>query len=98
MYGLVNEVHRELAAARLAGHPHRGGDSQGDVSVGSEDESTLPELVHQEIWTWPLIHHALTVLITRAAEAADLDHDRVSFTRVPAHRLPYHDRYGGLSP
>lgn len=44
--------------------------------------SRLPELVHQEIWAWLLVHHALTALITRAAEAADLDPDRVSFTRV----------------
>ena len=29
-----------------------------------------------------LVHHALSALITRAAEAADLDPDRVSFTRV----------------
>lgn len=44
--------------------------------------SRLPELVHQEIWAWLLVHHALSALITRAAEAADLDPDRVSFTRV----------------
>jgi hypothetical protein len=44
--------------------------------------SRLPELVHQELWAWLLVHHALTALITRAAEAADLDPDRVSFTRV----------------
>lgn len=44
--------------------------------------SKLPELVYQEIWAWLLVHHALTALITRAAEAADLDPDRVSFTRV----------------
>jgi Insertion element 4 transposase N-terminal len=44
--------------------------------------SRLPELVYQEIWAWLLVHHALTALITRAAEAADLDPDRVSFTRV----------------
>ncbi len=44
--------------------------------------SRLPELVHQEIWAWLLVHHALSVLITRAAQAADLDPDRVSFTRV----------------
>lgn len=29
-----------------------------------------------------LVHHATSDLITRAAEAADLDPDRVSFTRV----------------
>jgi hypothetical protein len=44
--------------------------------------SRLPELVHQEIWAWLLVHHAVSDLITRAAEAADLDPDRVSFTRV----------------
>ncbi|MGH3785189.1 MAG: IS4 family transposase [Pseudonocardiaceae bacterium] len=44
--------------------------------------SKLPELVHQEIWAWLLVHHATSDLITRAAEAADLDPDRISFTRV----------------
>jgi hypothetical protein len=44
--------------------------------------SRLPELVHQEIWAWLLVHHALSVLISRAADAADLDPDRISFTRV----------------
>lgn len=44
--------------------------------------SRLPELVVQEIWAWLLVHHALCALNTRAAEAADLDPDRISFTRV----------------
>jgi len=44
--------------------------------------SRLPELVHQEIWAWLLVHYAISVLITRAAQAADLDPDPVSFTRV----------------
>jgi hypothetical protein len=44
--------------------------------------SRLPDLVHQEIWTWLIVHYAIAVLITRAAEAADLDPDRISFTRV----------------
>jgi hypothetical protein len=42
----------------------------------------LPELVHQEIWAWLIVHHALSALITQAAEAANLDPDRVSFTRA----------------
>ena len=37
----------------------------------------LPELVHQEIWAWLLVHHAISVLITCAAEATDIDPDRV---------------------
>ncbi len=44
--------------------------------------SRLPDLVHQEIWAWLIVHHAISVLTSRAAEAADLDPDRVSFTRV----------------
>jgi hypothetical protein len=44
--------------------------------------SRLPELVYQEIWAWLLVHHALSALISRAADAADLDPDRISFTRV----------------
>jgi hypothetical protein len=42
--------------------------------------SRLPDLVHQEIWAWLIVHHALAALITQAAGAADLDPDRVSFT------------------
>jgi hypothetical protein len=44
--------------------------------------SRLPELVIQEIWAWLLVHYALSVLGARAAEAADLDPDRISYTRV----------------
>ncbi|MGH3781411.1 MAG: IS4 family transposase [Pseudonocardiaceae bacterium] len=44
--------------------------------------SRLPQLVYQEIWAWLLVHHALSALISRAADAADLDPDRISFTRV----------------
>ena len=44
--------------------------------------SRLPDLVHQEIWAWLLLHHALSALISQAATAADLDPDRISFTRV----------------
>lgn len=44
--------------------------------------SRLPDLVHQEIWAWLTVHYAITVLISRAAEAADIDPDRISFTRV----------------
>ena len=44
--------------------------------------SRLPDLVHQEIWAWLIVHHAIAALITRAAEAADTDPDRIGFTRV----------------
>jgi hypothetical protein len=44
--------------------------------------SRLPDLVRQEIWAWLTVHYALAVLIAHAAEAADLDPDRISFTRT----------------
>jgi len=44
--------------------------------------SRLPDLVHQEIWAWMIVHYAIAVLISRAAEAADIDPDRISFTRT----------------
>jgi hypothetical protein len=44
--------------------------------------SRLPDLVRQEIWAWLSVHYALAVLVARAAEAADLDPDRISFTRT----------------
>ncbi|WNV87642.1 IS4 family transposase [Umezawaea sp. Da 62-37] len=44
--------------------------------------SRLPDLVHQEIWAWLIVHHAITALMARAAEAADLDPDRLSYTGV----------------
>jgi len=44
--------------------------------------SRLPDLARQEIWAWLSVHYALAVLVARAAEAVDLDPDRISFTRT----------------
>jgi hypothetical protein len=44
--------------------------------------SRLPELARQEIWAWLSVHYALAVLVARAAEAADMDPDRISYTRT----------------
>lgn len=44
--------------------------------------SRLPDLVRQEIWAWLSVHYALAVLIARAAESADMDPDRISYTRT----------------
>ena len=44
--------------------------------------SELPDLVYQEIWAWFIVQYAMAALITRAAEAADLDPDRLSYTRT----------------
>jgi hypothetical protein len=44
--------------------------------------SRLPDLVHQEIWAYLIVHHAISALIAHASAAADLDPDRISFTRT----------------
>lgn len=44
--------------------------------------SKLPDLVHQEIWAWLTVHYAIAVVVARAAEAAEADPDRISFTRA----------------
>jgi hypothetical protein len=44
--------------------------------------SRLPDLVHQEIWAWLIVHHAISALTVKAAEVAECDPDRISFTRA----------------
>ncbi|MCX4097605.1 IS4 family transposase [Nocardia sp. alder85J] len=46
---------------------------------GAVLQSKSPELVHQEIWAWLTVHYAIAAVMARAAEAADLDPDRISF-------------------
>lgn len=43
--------------------------------------SKLPELVRQEIWALLLTHYAIRHLMNEAADTADIDPDRLSFTR-----------------
>jgi hypothetical protein len=44
--------------------------------------SRLPDLVHQEIWAYLIVHHAISELTARASAAADLDPDRISFAKA----------------
>ncbi len=44
--------------------------------------SRLPDLVHQEIWAYLIVHHAISALTARASAAADLDPDRISFAKA----------------
>ena len=41
--------------------------------------SRLPDLVHQEIWAYLIVCHAISALIAKASAAADLDPDHISF-------------------
>ncbi len=42
--------------------------------------SRLPDLVHQEIWAYLIVCHAISALIAKASAAADLDPDHISDT------------------
>jgi Insertion element 4 transposase N-terminal/Transposase DDE domain len=44
--------------------------------------SRSPDMVRQEIYGYLLAHHAISTLICRAATEADIDPDRVKFTRT----------------
>lgn len=44
--------------------------------------SRLPDLVHQEIWSYLIVHHAISALTAKASAAADLDPDRISFAKA----------------
>ena len=44
--------------------------------------SKTPELVRQEFWGLLLAHYAIRVLMTEAADTAELDPDRLSFIRT----------------
>jgi hypothetical protein len=44
--------------------------------------SRLPDLVIQEIWAYLIVHHAISELTARAAAAADLDPDQISFAKA----------------
>jgi hypothetical protein len=44
--------------------------------------SRLPDLARQEIWAWLSVHYAVAALVARAAEAVDIDPDRISYTRA----------------
>jgi len=42
----------------------------------------LPDLVHQELWAYLIVHHAISALTAKASAAADLDPDRISFAKA----------------
>jgi hypothetical protein len=44
--------------------------------------SRLPDLVHQEIWTYLIVQYAISALTVNASAAADLDPDRISSTKA----------------
>jgi hypothetical protein len=74
-----------LAATYHERWEHETGNKQLKTSLrgpGRVLRSQSPDMVRQEIYGYLLTHHALSALICRAATEADLDPDRVKFTRT----------------
>ena len=44
--------------------------------------SRLPNLLVQESWAYPIVHHTISEQTARASTAADLDPDSISFAKV----------------
>jgi Insertion element 4 transposase N-terminal/Transposase DDE domain len=75
----------ELADTYHQRWEHEGANDQMKTHLRGPGEvlrSKLPDLAYQEIWAWLTVHYAIAVLIAQAAEAADIDPDRISFTRT----------------
>jgi hypothetical protein len=49
---------------------------------GTVLRSRSPDLVHQEVWAYLLVQHAVNSLICQAATGADIDPDRISFVKA----------------
>jgi len=75
----------ELAAAYHQRWEHETANDQLKTHLrgpGRVLRSRLPDLVHQEIWAYLIVHHAISALTARASAAADLDPDRISFAQA----------------
>ena len=75
----------ELAAAYHERWEEETGNDQLKTHLrgpGKVLRSRLPDLVHQEIWSYLIVHHAISDLIAKASAAADLDPDRISFAKA----------------
>jgi hypothetical protein len=81
---------RQAPAAELAGAyyqrwEHQTGNDQLKTHLrgpGRVLRSKSPDMVRQEIYGYLLTHHAISALICQAATEADIDPDRVKFTRT----------------
>ncbi len=81
---------RQAPAAVLAGAyherwEHETGNGQLKTHLrgpGRVLRSRSPDMIRQEIYGYLLTHHAISALICQAATEADIDPDRVSFTRT----------------
>jgi Insertion element 4 transposase N-terminal/Transposase DDE domain len=76
---------KELAAAYHQRWEQETGHDQLKTHLrgpGTVLRSRLPDLAYQEIWSYLIVHHAISDLIAQASQAADLDPDRISFAKT----------------
>jgi hypothetical protein len=75
----------ELAAAYHQRWEHETANDQLKTHLcgpGRVLRSRLPDLVHQEIWAYLIVHQAISALTAKASAAADLDPDSPSFAKA----------------
>lgn len=75
----------ELAAAYHERWEEETGNDQLKTHLrgpGKVLRSRLPDLVHQEIWAYLIVHHAISALTAKASAVADLGPDRISFAKA----------------
>ena len=82
--------HRRAPAGMLAAGYH----DRWEQELGNDEVKTVlrgpgrilrshsPDMVRQEIYGYLLTHYAISALICQAATEADIDPDRVEFTRT----------------
>jgi len=83
--GVAQASAEELAAAYHQRWEQETGHDQLKTHLrgpGKVLRSRLPDLIHQEIWGYLIVHHVISALIAKASAAADLDPDRISFTKA----------------
>lgn len=81
---------RQASAAELARAYHERWEEETGIDQlkthlrgsGRVLRSKSPDLTYAEIWGYLLVHYAISALIGRAATAAGLDPDRISYTRT----------------
>jgi hypothetical protein len=85
----ITDPHAAPAHALAQAYQQRGEHETGNDQLkthlrgpGKVLRSTSPDMVRQEIYGYLLTHYAISTLICQAATEADIDPDRIKFTRT----------------
>lgn len=75
----------QIAAIYAARWEHETGNDQLKTHLRGRAavlRSRLPDLAYQEVWAHLIVHHAINTLVAKASAAADLDPDRISYSKT----------------